>query len=270
MDAVYDGCPRIEGFELPSGLSHARVFLKLLQHTGDTDFPSKFGAGGRNAKVASVLNMACAWLQNLKNFIATYQSCVYTSPPILFASLAVTASARTHVYQIFNLLATRFQVLLRCRTDQTYAATLHSAVLEANYTPFTNAATASYHEVAARDRAMDVARAQGRVLARLPATTTDWDAPSPAWTWGGGGGGRGRRGDRGRGDRDGGRERSKAARAAAARAAAEAAKAAARPPPAEMPDFCAGGAVPGPPHNKPLGRGASPSAPQPVRLRADG
>lgn len=60
VDAVYDGRPRIEGFELPSRLAYAGVFPEPFKPSGDTDFSAEFGGGGRNAKEASVLYMACA------------------------------------------------------------------------------------------------------------------------------------------------------------------------------------------------------------------
>lgn len=233
---MYDGCPRVERFDLPQRLARADVFPKPFNPSGDTDFAAEFGSGGRNAKEASVLYMACAWLQNPNNSLADYKSEAYNTAPTLSASLAVTASARTHVYLIYSLLATRYEVLFRWRADPTYAASLPSAVMESHHTPFTNAATAGYHELAARDRAMHVPRTQGRVLARLPAASGECDAPSPAWSRGGGGGGRGGRGDGGRGDggrddcgRGRGRVERKAAHIAAAQAAAQAAKAAAKP-----------------------------------------
>ncbi|KAK1859360.1 hypothetical protein I4F81_001957 [Pyropia yezoensis] len=107
VDAVYDGCPRIQGLELPSRLAREGVFPEPFKPSGDPDFSAEFGSGRRNAKEATVLYMACAWLQNLTNAIADYKSAASTATPTLSASLDVTASARTHVYQIYSLLATR-------------------------------------------------------------------------------------------------------------------------------------------------------------------
>lgn len=134
-----------------------------------------------------MLFMACASLENLNNSIATYETGALTFLPSFSATLAVTASTVTHVYQFCNLLATQYPVLHRWRSDQVGTPSLHAAVLEANHTPFTNAATAGYHEVAACDRGMHVVGAQCHALARVPGAPCDWDALPPAYSRGGGG-----------------------------------------------------------------------------------
>lgn len=93
----------------------------------------------------------------------------------------------------------RYEVLLRWRSDATYAApSLHSAVLEADHTSFINVATTGFDKIASRDRTTHVARAQGRSLAQVPPAAADWDARPPAWLRGGGAFRRAARG-RGRG-----------------------------------------------------------------------
>lgn len=96
------------------------------------------------------------------------------------------ASFRTHVYQIYHLLATPYEVLLRWRSEADYAASLHSAVLEANQTPFTNAATASFYEKDSSDRAAHVSRSQGRAHANIAPGVDEWNIPRAAWARGGG------------------------------------------------------------------------------------
>lgn len=186
VDAVYNGCPSIEGFDLPSRLSRPGTFPVPFKPTGDTDYTTEFGHGGRNAIEAHVLYMGCAWLQHLNNSLADWEAAAVAERPTYAATAALHASARTHVYQIYHILATRYEVLLRWRADPAFAASLHSAVLEANHTSFTNAATAGFHEIASRDRATHVARAQGRVLANVNPPASEWALPPPAWSRGGG------------------------------------------------------------------------------------
>lgn len=186
VDAVYNGCPSIEGFDLLSRLTRPGTFPVPFKPTGDTDYTAEFGNGGRNAIEAHVLYMGCAWLRNLNNSLADWEAAAADERPTYAATAALHASARTHVYQIYHILATRYEVLLRWRSDAAYAASLHSAVLEANHTSFTNAATAGFHEIASRDRATHVARAQGRALANIHPPAGEWGLPPPAWSRGGG------------------------------------------------------------------------------------
>lgn len=79
------------------------------------------------------------------------------------------ATARSHVYQMYNTLATRYEVIQRWPSNASYAAAMHSAIFDDAGSHFTNAATLGFHELAARDRATHVALDHGRVLARVPA-----------------------------------------------------------------------------------------------------
>lgn len=204
MDAVYNGCPGIVGFDLLSRLSRAGTLPVPFKPVGDTDYTAQVGHGGRNAIEAHVLYKGCAWLQNLNKSLESWEAAAADERPSYTSTAAMHASARTHVYQIYHIMAIRDEVLLRWRSDATYAApSLHSAVLEANHTSFINVATTGFHKIASRDRATHVALAQGRCsLAQVPPTAADWDALPPAWPRGGGAF---RRAARGRGRGRGGR-----------------------------------------------------------------
>lgn len=186
MDAVYNACPTIDGFDLPSRLTRPGTFPVPFKPTGDTEYTTEFGHGGRNAIDAHVLYMGCAWFQNLNNSLVDWGAAAADERPACVATAALHASARTHVYQIYHILATRYEVLLRRRSYAVYAASLHAAVLEANQSSFTNAATAGFHEIASRDRATHAARAQGRALANDTLPAGEWAIPPPSWSRGGG------------------------------------------------------------------------------------
>lgn len=168
VDAVYYGGPRIESFVLSARLADPGVPPVPFRPTGDTLFSEEFGGGGRNAIEAEILYMLCAWLQSLNNTLAAWETAAVRHPPTLSSSLDMHATARTHVYQVYNMLATRYEVLLRWRIDASHAAAMHSAILDDAGSHFSNAATLGFHEHAARDRVSQVACDQGRVLSRVP------------------------------------------------------------------------------------------------------
>lgn len=259
VDAVYYGGPRIEGYVLPAHLADPGVFPVPLRPTGDTRFSEEFGGGGRNAIDAEILYMSCAWLQALNNTFSAWETAAVSHPPTLSSSIGMHATARTHVYQVYNMLSTRYEVLLRWQSDASYAAAMHSAILDDAGSHFTKAATLGFHELAARDRATHVACDQSRVLARVPPGGPSANLAADA------GGGRGhdwRRGD-GRGivlpNRGSGRGRGRDHRKRRRGAPAKRRRESRRQPPDEA-GYYPRGAPPGPkvPPSL-LGGGAAPS-----------
>lgn len=110
--------------------------------------------------------MVCTWLQHINNSLAVWEDGHRSSLPTLDESSDVHSTTRTHIFQIYTLLATRYEVLLTWRTDPGWAAALHDAILGHTEAHFTNFASRDFHRVAARDPASRVARDRGRSLAR--------------------------------------------------------------------------------------------------------
>lgn len=125
VDAVYNSCPGIEVLDLPPRLSRPGTFPVPFKPVGDTDYTAELGHGGRNAIEAHVLYMGCAWLQSLNNSLTSREAAAADQRPSYTAAAAIHASARTHVYQIYHIMAALYEVLLRWWSDSTYAAFLH-------------------------------------------------------------------------------------------------------------------------------------------------
>lgn len=117
--------------------------------------------------------MVCTWLQHINNSLADWEDANRSSPLTLDESSDVHSTTRTHIFQIYNILATRYEVLLTWRTDPGWAAALHDAILGYAEAHFTNFASRDFHRVAARHRASHVARDRGRSLARGRADATN-------------------------------------------------------------------------------------------------
>lgn len=197
---VLDGRPRLEGFELPRNLRDAGVFPQPFAL--GAEFHRRFPDSSRAFHEGKVLHQACAWLANANNRVADVEDHAFADGISPGAAVEALAVARTHIHQIYAILATRYQALEEQRVRPEYAHTMEDAILAAPGPGYSNPATRGFFETAAATRLSSAARDLGRAAASGRDRQSRPDRALPPWRPRGGGGHRNRTWQRDGGDRD--------------------------------------------------------------------
>lgn len=166
VERVYHARHRIQGFELPEVLRGPGVYPRPYALEGP--FLHRFPEDGRNRIEASILHQSLAWLQNINNRVAGFEDDAYAAGALVDDAVHTLFVVRTHVYQVCNILSTRYEVLWRMRTGHDVAANMHDAILGSHGPGWSNTATAGLISVAASARLSNTARDSGRTLGRRP------------------------------------------------------------------------------------------------------
>lgn len=126
------------------------------------DFWHAFTDNTRAYFEGRVLHTGLAWLQNANNRLVDVQEHIRRGivPPA--AASEAVAVARTHVYQIYALLAARYECLLEQRNGAEWAHAMEAVVLNPVGPGYSNPATSGIHATAAAARFAAAAREYGR------------------------------------------------------------------------------------------------------------
>eukprot|EP00170_Pyropia_yezoensis_P005674 contig_23041_g5690 len=126
------------------------------------DFWHAFTDNTRAYFEGRVLHTGLAWLQNANNRLVDVQEHIERGivPPA--AASEAVAVARTHVYQIYALLAARYECLLEQRNGAEWAHAMEAVVLNLVGPAYSNPATFGIHATAAAARFAAAAREYGR------------------------------------------------------------------------------------------------------------
>lgn len=153
---VFHERSRLEEFELPARLRNPVTYPQPFPMFGY--FWHSLSDNTRAYFEGQVLHKGLVWLQNANHRLVDVEE--HTARGIVPRAAAgeAVAVARTHIYQIYALLAARYECLLGQRNEAEWANAMEAVILNPVGPGYLNPATSGIHAIAAAARFAAAAR----------------------------------------------------------------------------------------------------------------